>query len=75
MREIREQMVWKAILDIDNGVDGLGTIYLSMRLKTNQAVALHSKPGLAKRILQIVIPGGLKINYELFLQVLIEGMV
>lgn len=75
MQEIRNQMEWEAILEADHRADGLGMIYMFMRLITNLAVALRSKPGLAKRILQIVIPEGLKINYELFLQVLIEGMV
>ena len=68
-------MVWKVILDVGTGVVGLDMIYMLIRLQSNQAVALRSKPGLAKHILQIVIPGGLKINYELFLKVFIEGIV
>ena len=68
-------MEWEAILEVDHGADGLGTIYMFMRLITNLAVALCSEYGLAKCILQIVITGGLKANYERFLQVLIEGMV
>lgn len=68
-------MAWKAVSEVDHGADGLGTIYMFMRLITNWAVALRSKPGLAKCILQIVITGGLKANYERFLQILIEGVV
>ena len=60
-------MAWKVILDVDTGVVGLGMINMLIRLQTNCAVALRSKPGLAKRILQIVIPRGLKADYERFL--------
>ena len=68
-------MVKKAILDVGHGAVGLGTIRRIIRSISNPAVALRSQPGLARRNLQIVILGNFKINDELFLQVLMEGMV
>ena len=68
-------MVKKTILDVDHGAVGLDTIQMFNNLISDMAFVLRSKTELTKCNPHLLILRNLKINYELFLQILIEGIM